>query len=419
MLAKKLYLQICAIFVASLVGFAVLASIAWAIIGHDQADSDLFRKSAALSELLIPSIDADIDEQTNALSELHQALDFDLALYTQEGLLLTFVGKRQPELNLRNKPIKGSWTESRGGTLWQTQLEDGRFLVINLERIQLPGESEVFVIFLMIIALGMMLIIYPFIRHLTARLERLEASVQQVGTGNLDARVIVEGSDEVAKLAESFNEAAERIQLLVQSQHLLLANASHELRTPLTRIRLGLEMLEKNRTPERMASLVDDLSELDVLIDEVMMMTRIDTGVGQRDFEVFDLMGLVAEECARYRDCEVSGASALINGDRRMIQHAIRNLVDNGIKHGEPPIQVVVRVRESFVILSVRDQGIGIENADMEKLFQPFQRGKGKQNLEGAGLGLSLVKKIVDMHEGDIQLHNDDGLVVSLRFKLS
>ena len=91
------------------------------------------------------------------------------------------------------------------------------------------------------IAAVLALLTYPITRGITARLARLQTGVQQFGAGNLSARVKVEGRDEVATLAKSFNESAERIEQLVRAHQMLLANCSHELRTPLARIRLGLE----------------------------------------------------------------------------------------------------------------------------------------------------------------------------------
>ena len=96
--------------------------------------------------------------------------------------------------------------------------------------------------FLGAIALVVALGARPVVRRLTGRLERLQRGVESLGAGDLRARVKVEGRDEVARLAQSFNQAAARIESLVDAHKMLLANASHELRTPLTRIRLGLEL---------------------------------------------------------------------------------------------------------------------------------------------------------------------------------
>src|SRR5262249_18340784 len=112
---------------------------------------------------------------------------------------------------------------------------------------------------------------YPAVRGLTRRLERLQTGVETLGAGNLAARVKVEGRDEVARLAQSFNRAAGRIEDLVSAHRMLLANASHELRTPLSRIRMGIELYEHKHDPKRKAELQHDIAELDLLIDEILL----------------------------------------------------------------------------------------------------------------------------------------------------
>src|SRR5205807_5339212 len=126
---------------------------------------------------------------------------------------------------------------------WSVRLPDGRWLVGRIPtRHRHPALALVG--FLGAIALAVGLGAFPVVRRLTRRLERLQAGVESLGAGDLSARVKVEGRDEVAHLAASFNGAAARIENLVGAHKMLLANASHELRTPLARIRLGIELLE-------------------------------------------------------------------------------------------------------------------------------------------------------------------------------
>ena len=158
-------------------------------------------------------------------------------------------------------------------------------------------------LFLGVIALAVAVCAYPVVRGLTRRLERLQAGVETLGAGNLAARVKVEGSDEVARLAESFNRAAARIEELVGAHRMLLANASHELRTPLSRIRLGLELFEQTGRSEYKAELTRDIAELDLLIDEILLASRLDAVAALGTAEEIDLLALAAEECARYEDC--------------------------------------------------------------------------------------------------------------------
>lgn len=419
MIQKHLYLKICCIFVASLAGFAVLATLAWSLVGEDDFNADLFLKSAGLAEMLVAPTDQSVDIQQDTLLEIHHKLDFDLSLFAADGTLVANAGPPAMLQTGGHDVLAGSWAKAEGGTQWTTRLEDGRYLVVNLDRIALPGESTVFVVFLMAIGAGIAMVMYPFIRHLTGRLERLQLGVRQIGFGHLGARVDVEGEDEVAQLAKSFNNAAERIQTLMKSQKLLLANASHELRTPLARIRLGIELLNKGADDDRQRALGQDVDELDALIDELIAMTRIDTGVGDRDFESFDLMGLVAEECSRYSGCSFEGTATEIIGDRWMMQRALRNLIDNAFKHGEAPVTVDVQTRGRKAVLSVRDEGSGIPSDEQERVFEPFYRGPGKQNIPGSGLGLALVKKIVEAHNGSVQLGTNPESVVFLEMPLS
>jgi signal transduction histidine kinase len=237
---------------------------------------------------------------------------------------------------------------------------------------------------------------YPVVRYLVRRLERLQRGAEALAAGDLSARVDVEGSDEVARLATSFNRAAERIEQLVGAHKMLLAQASHELRTPLTRIRLALD-LSKDIDPKRREGLEADIAELDRLIEEILLASRLDTLTDLDRDEPLDLVALVAEECARY-GVDVEGEPAEIRGDRRLLRRLVRNLVANAERHGRPPIRVRVRVRGAHAELIVADAGAEIPEAEREHLFEPFYR---QGNTDGHGLGLSLVRQIARRHGGE------------------
>ena len=411
----KLYLQICSILLASLLGFALLAALAWEIVGHDQSNQDLFTKSAALAELLLPHEDSARSSQQR-LDSINAATDIRLALYDKNGQWIAGVGGAgQPPQPIGLIPT-GTWITQGGSTRWVTKLRNGRVLVAGMDRIALPGESAVFTGFLGVLALGIAMIMYPFVRRLTARLERLQLGAKQIALGNLGARVPIEGDDEVAQLASDFNQAAERIEELVNAQKLLVANVSHELRTPLTRIRLGIEMLENGDGQARRASLKQDITELDTLIDEIIMMTRIDIGV--RQLETFDLTGLVAEECSHYEGCDLEATQIDIQGDRRLIQHALRNLLDNAYQHGAEPVNVTISNHDQVATIRVEDSGSGFSASEFAKMLEPFQRGKHKQDTQGSGLGLPLVKRIAEAHGGILGLDPDNRSAVVVQFPL-
>ncbi len=256
---------------------------------------------------------------------------------------------------------------------------------------------------LLLLALVVGTVAYPLVRRLTKRLERLQGAVESLGAGDLSARVPVEGRDEVASLAASFNRAAERIEALVGAHKTLLANASHELRTPLARIRMATELMKESADPKRKAGLDQDIAELDLLIDEILLASRLDAVVELDASEEVDLLALAAEECARYSDVQVDGESVFVRGDPRLLRRLLRNLLENAQRHGRAPTQVRIgKVRDQAQIVVI-DQGAAIPAEQRERLFEPFYRRPGGNNNVGAGLGLALVRQIAAHHGGLVE----------------
>jgi signal transduction histidine kinase len=179
---------------------------------------------------------------------------------------------------------------------------------------------------------------------------------------------------------------------------MLLANASHELRTPLSRLRLGLELYEQRQDPGVKAELERDIGELDLLIDEILLASRLDAAPALQA-ETLDLLGLAAEECAHYDECTLTGEPVMIKGDARLLRRLIRNLLDNARRHGTPPVAVMVTRAGAQAVIEVADGGAGIPEAERDKVFTPFHRIGGES--KGAGLGLALVRQIARLHGGD------------------
>ena len=256
----------------------------------------------------------------------------------------------------------------------------------------------------LLLALVVGAVAYPLARRLTKRLERLQRAVESLGAGDLSARVPVEGHDEVAGLAASFNRAAERIEALVGAHKTLLANASHELRTPLARIRMATELIKESADPKRKAGLDQDIAELDLLIDEILLASRLDAVADVDASEEVDLLALAAEECARYSDVQLDGESALVHGNPRLLRRLLRNLLENAQRHGQPPTQVRIANTGGRAQIVVSDQGAGIPAAERARLFEPFYRRRGSSNNVGAGLGLALVRQIAEHHRGGVEI---------------
>jgi signal transduction histidine kinase len=240
------------------------------------------------------------------------------------------------------------------------------------------------------------------VRHLAKRLERLQAGVESLGAGHLSTRIAVEGNDEIAHLARSFNRAAGRIDELVGAHKSLLANASHELRTPLTRIRMAVELMRESAEPVRRDGLNRDIAELDALIDEILLASRLDAVAATEVVEDVDLLALAAEECARYPEAELDGTPMQLRGDSRLLRRLLRNLLENARRHGVPPTRVHLSRRDDGAArIVVSDEGPGLPPDQCERLFAPFYRRNGANDQVGTGLGLALVRQIARRHGGD------------------
>ena len=268
-----------------------------------------------------------------------------------------------------------------------------------------------------LIGLAVALGLYPVVRRLTQRLEGLQRGVQRWGEGDLSVRVPVQGDDEVADLSERFNAAATRIEGLMASQKSLLANASHELRSPLARIRMGLELMDGPRADAAVqqrtrAEILRNMSELDQLIDEILLASRLDAKEADiGTVEAVDLVGLCAEECARVGarfDVPEGLAQLDVPGVAKLLRRMVRNLLENARRYGASvqTDEVVLHLQTSpeGVVLRVSDRGPGVPEAWRQRIFEPFFRLPGaSEHVGGVGLGLSLVKSIAERHGGSVE----------------
>jgi signal transduction histidine kinase len=365
----------------------------------------------------LPSAQAPASEQQQALQRLAAGLNADVTLFAEDGTIIAVVGRPLPMPSARHfSPLSfGRW---QGSTLSSVRLADGRLLVAGVP-VGFGATRVNFHLLVIFAALAIGVAAFPVVRQLTGRLERLQRGVDSLGAGNLGARVAVEGRDEIASLAESFNRAANQIEQLINANRSLLANASHELRTPLARIRLAVEMLQQSADPNTKAGLEQDIAELDHLVDEILLASRLDTVAQNEVREEIDLLALAAEECARYDDVQLEGEHVKIQGDPRLLRRLLRNLLENAKRHGIPPTQVRLQHAGETVVLKVWDSGPGPAPAEFEQLFTPFYRRHDSPNSTGNGLGLSLVRQIARRHGGDAQCSSmEDGrscFIVTLR----
>ena len=395
----RLYLRFYLALLASLAIFGLTASMLLHLAGGPMEQVGV--TVGRLVQNVLPPAQAPASEQQEALQKLAAGLRADVTLFAANGSVVAAIGQPLPMPNARS-PLsyhRVNFSHWQGSAVSSVHLADGRILVASVP-IAL-GSPLNFHLLLILAAVGIGMAAFPVVRHLTRRLERLQNGVDSLGAGDLGARVAVEGDDEVARLAESFNRAAGRIETLVRAHQSLLANASHELRTPLARIRLALEMLKQSADAKTKAGLEQDIAELDGLVDEILLASRLSAVEQNEVREEIDLLALAAEECARYDDVHLDGAAMKIRGDARLLRRLLRNLLENAKRHGAPPTQVRLQSDSAGVVLKVWDNGLGPAQSEFEQVFTPFYRRRDSSNSTGNGLGLSLVRQIARRHGGD------------------
>jgi signal transduction histidine kinase len=393
---RRLYQKIYLVFLASLLTVVVIVGLSWRSGQFDSPYGHVLELAGELAMALLPPADAPPRAQQQAVERLSQRLHADIGLFDANLAPIAVAGRPVPRPERTSS--SGGWLRGQGPPAWSFRLPDQRWIVARGPA-RIPNPISGAVIFLVIMALAIAVFAYPVVRGLTKRIERLQAGVETLGAGNLATRVAIGGRDEVARLADSFNRAAARIEELVSAHRLLLANASHELRTPLSRLRLGIELYGDKPNATTKAELERDIAELDDLIEEILLASRLDITATPPAMEHLDLLALVAEECAHYDDWTLDGAPISLSGDARLLRRLVRNLLENAARHGKPPVRVELRRDSGDAVLCVIDAGCGIPEAERERVFLPFFQLAGDR--KGTGLGLSLVRQIARLHGGE------------------
>ncbi len=259
------------------------------------------------------------------------------------------------------------------------------------------------------------------IRQLSAVVRRI------IATGRTDERVPVSGptDDAVQELTLLFNEMLDRIEGLVQGMRGALDNVSHDLRTPLTRLRGTAELtLAADPDPERyreaLADCVEESDRVLVMLNTLMDISEAESGAMPLHREACDLRDVVSRAMALYHDTAdekgillETGAqdAAVVDADRVRLEQVAANLIDNAVKYTPAGGRVIVDVerRGERVLLRVRDTGPGIPETELPRIWDRLFRGDRSRTERGLGLGLSLVKAIVEAHGGRVDVDSAPG----------
>ncbi len=244
-------------------------------------------------------------------------------------------------------------------------------------------------------------------------------------TRDLNRRIQASGGDELASLAGDFNAMLAALDESQRAQQQLIADASHELRTPLTAHRANIELLARPDLPaERrqrvLGAAVRGIEELSTLVGDLIQATRDGRSVDAREPLALDELVAAAVERGQHRASGLRFESRLdpyeLVGARSRLERAVDNVLDNAIKWS--PAGGTVDIRLADGVLTMRDHGPGIAEADLPHVFDRFYRAAAARAQPGSGLGLAIVKQTVDDHGGSVTVANADGggALVTLRF---
>lgn len=273
---------------------------------------------------------------------------------------------------------------------------------------------------------------YLISRHLTKPLEKLGAAAAQIAAGRLETRVdpsLTARRDEIADLARNFDRMAERIEALIAGERRLLGDISHELRSPLSRLMVALSLVKQGPAQETAGNLERiglEARRLDTLIGQLLALTRIDSGVDRGSPVPFDLANLMQEVAsdgdfearAHNRRVVVTHADpCTVKGFEELLRSALENVVRNAIRYTAEgtAVEVSLEAGNGRAHLRVKDSGPGVPESMLAEIFLPFRRG-ANSNSEGAGLGLAIAERAVQVHRGKIRAMNGPGggLVVEI-----
>lgn len=271
---------------------------------------------------------------------------------------------------------------------------------------------------------------------LRRRLKRLGNVVQSLAAGDLNARMPVDGDDDIDRLAHTANRSFDRLQDSVNTLQQLTSVVAHDLRAPLNRITIPLERaINQNEDGETAVDTLHEvrtgLDDARAVFDALLRISQIESGRRRTQFKVVDLHALaqemheiyqpVVEGDGRTLNLEVAGGgTSLINGDKDLLRQALVNLIENAIRYTPENASITIGMHRGLKnqTLLVKDNGKGVPEAERPRVLQRLYRYEGStQGQSGHGLGLALVKAIVDLHDGDITLEDaEPGLLVKMLF---
>jgi len=361
------------------------------------------------------------------------------ALYKENGTML--YGENPVSLETRDSGFDSTvmWEYKDGGkrydlydrklilelpdkeTLWIRGVVSEETAMRQLDEITRISLVLIPILVLITAALG-----YLLIGRQLAPLRKIENTASRITKGDdLEQRIPVKNKgDEVGSLAASFNHMLDRLESSFEAERQFTSDVSHELRTPVSVILAQSEYtLESERTAEEYEDALRVVyrngKRMEALISDMLDYTRMEQRSDMYEFACTDLSALTEETAAQMRMIGAKGITLdtavtehiFIKGNKMLLARLLSNLISNAYRYGkeEGRIMVSLSTEAGKAVLEVADDGIGIAREEQEKIFDRFYRSEASRTVPGTGLGLSLVKKIAELHGAYIELESEEG----------
>jgi two-component system sensor histidine kinase BaeS len=294
-----------------------------------------------------------------------------------------------------------------------------RFLEPRKESIFIARSNTFLLISLLIVGVVAILLSVLFSKKLTNPIKNLDSATEAITEGNLKRRVAVSGNDEIGRLSETFNKMAQKLELQESLRRKLISNVAHELRTPLGAMRSEMEGIMDNIVPldqKQIQSLYEETGRLKHILEGIEDLAQAEASAITLEKQLMELkpfLNHIVERFSRLsRDKGVSielecADTIMINADPEKLSQVVINLLSNALKATEAGGYVRVKAgrNASEVFMEVKDTGIGIKQEDLPFIFERFY----KVSEGGLGLGLTIIRELVEAHGGRIEVKSEFG----------
>ncbi len=409
-----LYSRFFLLFTATTLLLVVFIVLGTFTLSEEQAKQIVLERHAQLSDMMvgvaIPTVDIENlrSEATSNRVQI-QINDGEQTWTTAEPL------PHQDELLAAAEQLGSLYFARHDGRYYLLTEQDGTWITVTSAIANLLVYPKWLVYWPWLIVLLIIIISY---RLLVSQLKPIKSAVysaKQISQGNFDYRIIDHPKNDLAELTHGLNKMASELKKLFTAKDDLLLAVSHELRSPMARMKVSFALLEDNETVKKLGK---DVEQMDLIIGQLLESERLQQPEKALHIDTYFLpqfISEVVEEHNTHQRIDVTGdvPEIAVSMDGGRIKFVLRNLIKNALTHSDDPISLLIKLdaRDPLAAISVKDHGVGIPEALLGDLFEPFTNSDAidERSTKGLGLGLYLCKRIAIAHGGDLTVESQTG----------